>query len=300
MTTTTAAEPVLVPARGARIATYRLGDAAAITPGVPPLLLVGSPMDSTGFGTLASHFPDRLVVLVDPRNTGRSERDDPSAAVTVEQHAEDLHAVVEALGDGPVDLFGSSGGATNGLALVAAHPDDVRLLVAHEPPLAALLPDADGVRAATEDILAAYDAGGSGPAMARFIALVSHRGPVDADFRARPAPDPAAFGLPTTDDGTRDDPLMANMRGGGVGWTPDLEALRAARTRVVVAVGEESGGPDDGEMAGRGGHALAAALGRPPVVLPGGHAGFLGGEYGQTGRPVEFARALRAVLAGDA
>jgi hypothetical protein len=45
--------------------------------GVTPLLLVASPMDASGFGTLASHFRDRVVVTVVPRNTGRSKPDDP-------------------------------------------------------------------------------------------------------------------------------------------------------------------------------------------------------------------------------
>ena len=96
---------------------------------------------------------------------------------------------------------------------------------------------------------------------------------------------------------SRDDALMANLRGRGLAWSPDLDALHAAPTRIVVGVGEESGTPDGGEMAGRSAHALAAALGQDPVVFPGGHTGFLGGEYGQTGQPDPFARTLREVLA---
>ena len=75
-------------------------------------------------------------------------------------------------------------------------------------------------------------------------------------------------------------------------------SVRAASPRVVLAVGEESGGPEDGEIAGRAAHAVAAALGQEPVVFPGGHNGFLGGEFGQTGKPDEFAQRLREVLAG--
>ena len=281
---------------GATLSFTVRGDLADATPERPPLLVFGSPMDSSAFGTLAGHFDDRVVVLVDPRNTGASRPDQPGAAVPPQQHAEDLHALVEHLGAGPVDVFGTSGGAVNALFLVTAHPDDVRTLVAHEPPLAALLPDADAVRAVCDDMLAAYDAHGQGPAMARFIALVMHRGEVGPEHLDRPVPDPAAFGLPSEDDGSRDDPLMANMRGGGVFSVPDLDALRASDTRVVVAVGEESGGPADGELAGRASYALAEALGQDPVVLPGGHGGFLGGEHGQTGKPDEFAARLREVL----
>jgi pimeloyl-ACP methyl ester carboxylesterase len=270
-----------------------IGDLADATADSPPLLLCGSPMDSTGFGSLAAHLDGRVLVLADPRNTGRSTRDDDTAAVTPAQHAEDLHALIGALGAGPIDVFASSGAAVNFLTLVAAHPDDVRTLVAHEPPMAGLLPDAAAIGRVCADMVATYDASGFGPAMARFIGLVMHRGPVTGD---EPVPDPAMFGLPAEDDGSRNDPLMANMRGEGVTRVPDLAAVRTASTRVVVGVGEESGGPADGEIAGRSAYAVAEALGQEPVVFPGGHNGFLGGEFGQTGKPVEFAARLREVL----
>ena len=136
--------------------------------------------------------------------------------------------------------------------------------------------------------------------MARFIALVMHLGPVTDEYLARPAPVPAQFGLPTEDDGSRGNPLIGNLRGGGVEHPLDVDALRRAAPHVVVAVGEESGGPADGALAGRSAHALAAALGVPPVVMPGGHDGFLGGEFGQTGSPDAFGAALRRVLADAA
>ena len=67
-----------------------------------------------------------------------------------------------------------------------------------------------------------------------------------------------------------------------------------APTRIVVGVGEESGQ----QMAGRGGAAVAGRLGITPVTFPGGHDGFLGGEYGGMGEPDAFAATLRTVLAG--
>ncbi len=295
MTDTRTPGTVAVP--GAVLAFSVRGDLADATPDAPPLILAGSPMDSTGFGSLAAGIPSgpdgRVLVLTDPRNTGRSTRDEDTAAVTPDQHAEDLHALIGALGVAPVDVFASSGAAVNFLHLVAAHPGDVRILVAHEPPMTGLLPDAAAIANVCDDMVATYDASGHGPAMARFIGLVMHRGEVTGD---EPAPDPAMFGLPTEDDGSRNDPLMANMRGQGVTGLPDLDAVRRAPTRVVIAVGEESGGPSDGEIAGRSAHAVAQALGLEPVVFPGGHNGFLGGEFGQTGKPEEFAARLREVL----
>ena len=113
----------------------------------PVLLLIGSPMGAGGFATLAGHFTDRTVVTYDPRGVERSIKADPASPSTPEEHADDVHRIIAELGVGPVDLFASSGGAVNALALVARHPEQVRTLVAHEPPLAALLPDREcGVR----------------------------------------------------------------------------------------------------------------------------------------------------------
>ncbi|HEV8275486.1 MAG TPA: hypothetical protein VGQ26_07295 [Streptosporangiaceae bacterium] len=105
-------------------------------------------------------------------------------------------------------MFGSSGGAVNALALAAGHPRLIRTLVAHEPPAAQELPDRDTVLAACAGIRESYQRSGFGPAMATFIALVSHTGPIPSGFPGQPAPDPAAFGLPTEDDASRDDPLL--------------------------------------------------------------------------------------------
>lgn len=261
----------------------------------PVLLLIGSPMGASGFGTLAGHFTDRTVVTYDPRGVERSVKDDPLSASTPEQHADDLHRLIKRLGAGPVDLFASSGGAVNALALVARHPNQVRTLVAHEPPLAAILPDREAALAACRAIHEAYQRDGFGAGMARFIAIVSHRGPIDATFVDGPAPEPAMFGLPTEDDGNRTDPLLGQNIVSGTSFEPDFDALRAASTRIVIGVGAES----DGELAHRGGEAAALRLGTPAVVFPSGHAGFLGDEYGQPGDPDGFAATLRAILAAE-
>jgi len=262
----------------------------------PTLVLIGSPMGAGGFATLAAHFNDRTVVTYDPRGVERSKKVDDTSESTPEQHADDVHRVISALGGGPVDLFASSGGAVNALALVARHSEDVRTLVAHEPPTAAVLPDRSAAFAATEDIRDTYQRSGMGPAMAKFIAIVSYKGEIPADYVDQPPPDPAMFGLPTEDDGSRNDPLLMQNIITCTHYEPDFDALRSASTRVVLAAGAES----DGEMAHRGAEAVAKQLGTTPVSFPSGHGGFLGGEYGQTGEPDAFAAKLREVLAATA
>ena len=258
----------------------------------PVLFIIGSPMGASGFVTLAGHFADRTVVTYDPRGVDRSQKADPSTESNPDQHADDLSRLIAELGAGPVDLFANSGGAVNGLALVAKHPDQVRTLVAHEPPAAQEVPDrAEALRAA-QDIHDAYLRSGFGAGMAKFIALVSHKGPITADYFDQPAPDPAVFGLPTADDGSRTDPLLGQNMIPGTHYKLDFDALKRASTRIVIAVGVES----EGELARRAAEAVAARLGKTPVMFPSGHGGFLGGEYGQTGDPDGFAAALRQVL----
>lgn len=261
----------------------------------PVLFIIGSPMGASGFGTLASHFTDRTVVTYDPRGVERSTKADPASPSTPDQHAEDLHRIIQALGVGPVDLFASSGGAVNALALVAKHPEDVQTLVAHEPPLASLLPDREAALATCQAIHATYLRSGFGAGMAHFIAVVTHKGPMTDEFARQPGPDPAMFGRPTEDDGSRTDPLLGQNMISCTAYQPDFDALRAASTRIVMATGVES----EGLMASRGAFEVAERLGTTPASFPSGHAGFLGGEMGQTGEPDAFAAKLRQVLAEE-
>jgi pimeloyl-ACP methyl ester carboxylesterase len=263
--------------------------------GRPPLLMIGQPMDASGFRTLASYFPDRTVVTYDPRGLGRSVRKDGRVDQVPTIQADDVHAVIRALGAGPVEMFASSGGAVTALALVAAYPHDVTVLVAHEPPLLAVLPDAEAAERARAHFRDAYLAGGRGAGMAAFIAMTSWRGEFTDDYFARPAPDPAQFGMPSGDDGSRDDPLLSDRSWAVSGYHLDVDALAAAPTRIVIAVGEESAGL----FTGRSSVATAGLLGQQATVFPSHHGGFLGDDSGYAGQPKAFARRLRGVLTGD-
>ena len=259
----------------------------------PILVLIGFPMGAAGFGTLAKHFADRTILTYDPRGSERSVKTDPTRQATPDDHAGDVHRFIQAIGGGPVDLFASSGGAANALALVSKHPKDVRTLVAHEPPIASILDDRDYALAACRAVYETYQRSGWGVGMAHFFAMYNHRGPYTADIASQPAPDPAMFGMPAEDDGSRTDPMLGESMITITHYEPDFEALWAASTRIVVAAGEES----EGEMPSRGAYAVAERLGVEPVIFPNGHGGFLGGEYGQTGDPDAFAAKLRQVLA---
>ena len=261
--------------------------------GRPALFMIGQPMDAGGFATLASYFPDRTVITYDPRGLGRSHRKDGRVDNAPTVQAEDVHAVIAALGVGPVQMFARSGGAVAALALVAAHPEDLTVLVAHEPPLIPVLPDAEAAQRAQAGVRDEYQAKGSNAGMAAFIAMTSWQGEFTDDYFARPLPDPAQFGMPTEDDGSRGDPLLSDRSLAVTAYEPDIDALLAAPTRIAIAVGEES----VGTFTGRTAEATAKLLGQQATVFPSHHGGFVGGESGYAGQPEAFARTLRTVLA---
>lgn len=263
----------------------------------PLLLVIGQPMTSEPFAPLADLLAeDRTVVTYDPHGLGRSTAHDPSLPVTPEVQADGLALLVEALGGGPADVVASSGGAVAGLALATRHPERVRTLVAHEPPVAELLPDAAHVRAAVDGIGEAYRSSGSGAAWGAFVSLVVHQGPVPATGvppAAWPPPgeDGADAGtqeeaVPSRQQQADDEMFFLRMLEPFTRYRPDVDALRRGSPRVVVAVGESS--PE--EVARRSAVALAERLGTPPAVLPGDHGGF-------TADPAAFAAALRPLLA---
>ncbi|WP_232820350.1 alpha/beta fold hydrolase [Brachybacterium sp. YJGR34] len=260
--------------------------------GDPVLLMIGQPMTSEGFSELADAMPGRSVVTYDPRGLGESTRSDGSDVNDPRIQAEDLHALIGELG-GPVDVFGSSGGAVAGLALVAAHPEDVRVLVAHEPPVLGVLPDAEAAEQANAAVGRAYQEQGWGAGMAAFLGMAMWQGEFTEEYAARPLPDPAAFGLPVEDDGSRDDPLLSGTSAPVTGFRPDLDTLRASTSTIVIAVGEQTGQA----LTARTARALAALLGQEAVVFPGDHGGFTRQSPDGPGDPVAFADRLREVIA---
>jgi pimeloyl-ACP methyl ester carboxylesterase len=259
----------------------------------PLLLVIGQPMTSSPFAAVADLLAeDHTVVTYDPHGLGQSFTDQPLDLVTPEVEAEDLAKIIDAVDGGPADVFGTSGGAVAGLALVANHPDKVRTLIAHEPPVGELLPDAAQARAAVDDIEEAYRAYGSGAAWGKFISLVIHDGPIP-DGGPPPAtwpppgvelPQDAAPPEPSVKQQADDETFFLRMLKPFTRYSPTVEALRSG-PRVVIAVGAAS----RGEMARRSADALAERLGQTATPFPGDHGGFMSD-------PPTFAAAIREVL----
>ncbi|MBX9245260.1 alpha/beta hydrolase [Actinotalea ferrariae] len=258
----------------------------------PVLVLTASPMDARIFEPLAELLArDRTVVTHDPRGINRSRLDDPDGPSTPELRADDLAALLDALGAEQADVVGSSGGAVAGLALVARHPGRVRTLVAHEPPLLTLLPDAAEQAAATEALVETFHRDGLGAAMVAFLGQAGwddgdEAGQGDGalggdDGGAGPGP-----GEPSAQDVADGSRFFAHEILPTTRYAPDVAALTDGTARVVVGVGEGS----ERLVTHPTSWALARLLGTAPISFPGDHHGF-------ATHPEEFAEVLGDLLA---
>ncbi|PBC54176.1 alpha/beta fold hydrolase [Rhodococcus sp. ACPA1] len=245
----------------------------------PLVVLVGAPMDADSFAAAADLLAsDYTVVTTDPRGIHRSPVDDRERDSTPEMRADDLARILTHLDAGPAAVFGSSGGAVSALALVQAHPELVHTVVAHEPPLDELLDDREELRVKTDDIIDAHLSGDVVGAWRKFLALANIHLPEEV-FQQMFAGE--------RDAQTEADDYFqhAHMLRPTTRWCPDVAALRSVTTRVLVGLGEESGG----QLCDRTSRALAAELGIEPTLFPGGHIGF-------AEDPASFAPRLRVVL----
>jgi clorobiocin biosynthesis protein CloN7 len=247
----------------------------------PTLMVVGHPMGASGFGAIAPLLAeDYTVVTFDPRGFARSTIDDPDQDAEPDLLADDVRRVLEAVGQGPAYVLGSSGGAVAGLALVTHHAGHVEALVAHEPPLALLLPDAQAVSAGMHDIYDTYSKSGAGAAWKSFGTLTG--------MTMRPPREDAAPQPPSAEEAATSDRFFRHgLLPIGL-YEPDIPALKATPTRVVVGGGTAS----KGEFAQRTAAALAERLDTPLIDFPGGHAGFASDAE-------DFAVVLRRTLANS-
>ena len=228
------------------------------------LLLPGGDGDADAFDLSLPDLSDRFqVVICDRRGLARSGLDDPQQEMTIERHADDAHAVLGAVTDGPALVFGGSLGAVVALDLAVRHPESTRAVIAFEPPLPGLLPDAqrDAAHAACEIVQAALMAGGPFPAMRQFSQMAGVNA-IDSEAGVPIAsPQRAANFISFL---TRDAPAVWH-------YHLDLSRLAPLSDRIVPAAGINSADA----WPHRAASALADALGRPLVRFAGDHAGFV-------------------------
>ncbi|MFX0578145.1 alpha/beta fold hydrolase [Nocardia nepalensis] len=249
------------------------------------LLLPGSGGDAGIFDPIADALAEHFtVVAADPRGYSRSVLDDPEPVdQRVEVFSDDAHRLLEHLTPAGEYAYvaGVSGGAVVALDLLARHSERLRLVLAHEPPCFAVLPDADAHRAMIEEVVELFQEQGPAVAGARFMQAVG--------VTTKPLPNPAEVPARTAEMLAR---LMANTAVMFAhelrlvtAYRPDTAALAAVADRLILAAGRET----RGQLPYRTAETLATELHRPLIEFPGGHSGV-------RETPTEFARTLLETL----
>jgi pimeloyl-ACP methyl ester carboxylesterase len=235
------------------------------------VMIPGGPTDAGIFADLVGYLADRYtVVAYDPRGNSRSTFDGTPEEQQLDVHGDDAARLIEALADEPAYVLGSSGGGQIGLNLAARHPERVRTLVVHEPPCVSMLPDPSEALAGMQAVYDTYRREGVGPAMQKFAELAGLRsGPQPQNGPPKSEPTSEASEAFARIGANLDYFLAHGLKPISL-YVPDVDALRAGPARVVVGIGESSGG----QLAHRSAIALAERLGTQPVTFPGDHGGF--------------------------
>ena len=251
----------------------------------PVLLFIpGGTADAAGFAPLARLLEESYtVVRYDPRGISHSRLEGLGEDVPVEVHADDAQQLLEAIGDQPAFVLGHSGGAVIGLALVERHPELVQTYVAHEPPLVELLPEGDERRKDGQAIYDTYLKGGAGAAMEQFMSTAGMDESAPSVEMSPEAQEFMAQQMASMEQNL--DFFFAHYLLPITAYEPDVAALQAASSKVLVGVGEASVGQETYDTA----LALAERLGTKAVVFPGDHVGM-------ATHPEEFAEKLDEVF----
>ncbi|WP_219470652.1 alpha/beta fold hydrolase [Nonomuraea rhizosphaerae] len=246
----------------------------------PPLLMIhGGATDAGSFAAtapeLAAHY---TVITYDRRGNSRSRLDGQPADLRLDRQAEDAALLVEALADTPPHVFGSSGGAIVALELATRYRDRLGTVVAHEPPVPAVLADAAAQQAKYEAVHRTYRTRGVQAAFEQFMTIDPGQDDpaADGDYPADP-------GFGGRVEGNREF-LLAHEMLPFTRYRPDLAALRAKLPALVLGLGRYRA-----EVATRVVLTLADRLGTEATPFPGDHTGYMW-------RPREFAQALHATL----
>ncbi|PSJ30070.1 alpha/beta hydrolase [Streptosporangium nondiastaticum] len=247
----------------------------------PPLLLVnGGDGDAAMYGPLAGHLAeDFTVITYDLRGNSRSRLTSPPREQRIEEHGQDALLLLDTVAAGePAYVFGTSYGGMIGMALLARQPGRVRALVAHEPFVIDLLPDADRWHALFQEVYELYEREGLDAAMGRFCGAIGMEAPPEPTG-SLPAPLQEMLARIRVNMGT----CLAYELRSFVRFRPDADALRAARFTVVL------GGEGPETLVLRTTRALAEHVGTGVGEFPGGHVGYLT-------HPAPFAEALREAV----
>ncbi|MGO4789269.1 alpha/beta fold hydrolase [Paenibacillus sp. 2KB_20] len=247
--------------------------------GEPLLMIYGGSGDAGFFSYVADILADEYqVITYDRRGNSRSTRNDP-IYFEVSQQARDAVAVLKAVGHQSAYVFGSSGGAIFALEMATRHPQSVKAMVIHEPPVIRVLPDAEKWQRFFANVYRTSFRFGVQMASFRFnlslsIPFSAYKSvPKDFQKRATEANNESFF--------IRHDMIPS------VSYMPDIERIKQNGVKMIAAAGKMT--LEKKKYYGRTVPILAEMLNCEMVTFPGHHLSFFD-------MPQEWAAELRDVL----
>ena len=228
--------------------------------GTGPFLLAIAGRGGTGdrFAGLSAILKDsHTVVRYDRRCCGRSTGD-ATRPMDLMLEARDALAVLRELGAEQASVFGSSAGAAIALKIAEFYPERITNLIAHEPMVVSILPDAEEWIEFNKRVQALYRTEGMGPALkllaSSMVGLGGPGGPPGPPPGARPGPGGMDYFLGSE--------LMSLSY-----YRPDLERIKRNNIRLTVTKGLLS---RDAYYA-RTADVISEQVGCPLQVMPGNH-----------------------------
>jgi pimeloyl-ACP methyl ester carboxylesterase len=255
--------------------------------GQPLLMIPGGSGDARLYSLVADILSDEYkVITYDRRANSRSTMNEPQN-FEISQQSRDAVAVLRAASETSAFVFGSSSGAIIALDMAKTQPQALRAVVAHEPPITRVHPDAKKWQRFFAGVYWMAFGFGTPIAMLRFVFGIGL--PVrqfakaskhlesynekNHDFRPSPTNDRDFFAkqelLPVTN------------------YMPDVAMIKKNGIRVFMAAGKTS--LDKKRFYAQTAPLLAEQLGCEMVTFPGHHISYLD-------IPNEWAAVLRSVL----
>jgi pimeloyl-ACP methyl ester carboxylesterase len=255
--------------------------------GEPLLMIAPAGGDGWQYSFVANILADEYkVIAYDRRANARSTMNEPQN-FEISQQSRDAIAVLHAVGEESAFVFGNSSGAVIALDMAKTQPQAIRAVVAHEPPVARVHPNAKKWQRFFAGVyLMAFRFGSSLAALRFFLGVEVPvrqliKATKDVNIHREQSSEPYISAKDATDFLVKQELLPVTD------YLPDVERIKQNGVRVFMAVGKWA--LDRKTWYAQTAQILAEKLGCEVITFPGHHGSFMD-------MPLEFADTLRSVL----
>jgi pimeloyl-ACP methyl ester carboxylesterase len=254
--------------------------------GQPLLMIPGGGGDGRVYSFIADLLSEEYkVITYDRRANSRSSANEP-VNFEISQQSRDVVAVLCAAGENSAFVFGSSSGAVIALDMAKTQPQAVRAIVAHEPPITRVHPNARKWQRFFAGVYGTAFSLGTTIAMMRFILGVGlplglGPRPKASEKHVQEMHASGANPINMADYFTKQELLPVTN------YMPDIVMIKKNGIKVFLAAGQES--LDKKRFYAQTAPILAQRLECEMILFPGHHVSYVD-------NPKEWAAVLRTIL----